>query len=342
MRSFKWQALFAAAIVAVPSLALAQSDDNQNQNQNDPFYAAQDAKPRMQVRGAKPDDGRPEVRFDGKRATYTVRAGRVTDGAGIALGSVPPAMAAQLRLQPGVGVVVEQLAPGSPIESAGIEQYDVIEKVDGRPIRAPQQLSQAMRDGKSDSVSLDIIRQAHRQNLHLDRHQLIEGKGFSFTGGGGAGYGGGGMAFQYDPRNPKSEQNDADQQRDKADRERDQADRARSRELERAQRDRDRQLAKRDSENSQREQLNAIREQIKSQLDRERGELDRAREQLNRATQEMNQRLTELRVKLDTEVRQKLEAELRKGQDTLREKMELLEQQTRDLKSDDSKDREKQ
>jgi hypothetical protein len=311
-------------------------------------------------------DARPEVRVDRQNMIYTKRAtqlGRVTSSVGLSISTVPPAMAAQLRLEPGVGVVVEEVSPGSAIEAAGIEQYDVIEKVDHRSIHRAQELTQAIRDAHSDSVSLDIVRQAHRQTLNVDRNGLRRGNGISSNAFGSAGGGvnsrsggkeiqaqrgktdtfafsgiqsaGGGMDFRADGKDIKADHEQADRDREQRERDREQRDR------DREQAQRDRENAKRDQKNTEHQQIDALREQIKAQLDRERGEIDRAREQLNRAAQEMNKQLSQLRAKIDSELKEKLEAELRKGQDQIREKMQLLEEQGRELQSDDSKGDEK-
>src|SRR5206468_7733179 len=45
---------------------------------------------------------------------------------GVATMEVPPELAAQLKLSPGMGLVVNSVLPDSPAERAGVKQYDVI------------------------------------------------------------------------------------------------------------------------------------------------------------------------------------------------------------------------
>jgi len=386
--------LFAAAVLALPSLTLAQS---QNPNQNDPFYAAPQALPRIEppavrfygggggsvgieapgqryqeapeapepqevpggqpraeaqinqnqdYRVLKPVTVQPRVNVN-RRVSVYMAGGGSGSAAGLMVSSVPPAMAAQLRLEPGVGVVVEQVAQGSPLEAAGIEQYDVIERINQQPVHRPQQLAQALRRGSSDSVTIDIVRQARHRTLTVDARALSKSNAFSFGGGAAGAFGPGprallnGNDFQFQQARDSVDPASADRDREQADRDREQADRDRAQaQRERAQSERERARADRQSatenlKSIERDQINAIREQIKSQLDRERGELDKAREELNRATQEMNQQLSELRSKLESEVRTKVEAEIRRGEDQIKQKMQLLEDRTQELQRDD-------
>jgi hypothetical protein len=385
--------LFAAAVLAIPTLTLAQSA---NPNQNDPFYAPPQALPRIEPPAVRfyggggsvgveaaggqrvyvqeaPEAPEPQevpeglphidaqinqdqdyrvekrvnVRPTPRKVTVYTAGGGSAGMPGAVISSVPPAMAAQLRLEPGVGVVIEQVAQGSPLEGAGIEQYDVIERVNQQPVHRPQELAQALRRGSSGSATIDIVRQARRRTLTVDTRALSKSNAFSFGGGAAGGFGPRSRAlvdgnnFQFQQARGSVDPASADRDREQADRDREQADRDRAQaQRERAQADRERARAERQSatdklKNVERDQINAIREQIKSQLDRERGELDKAREELNRATQEMNQQLSELRSKLESEVRTKVEAEIRRGEDQIKQKMQLLEDRTQELQRDD-------
>ena len=49
---------------------------------------------------------------------------------GVATMEVSPELASQLKLSPGMGLVVNMVLPDSPAERAGVKQYDVITRLD--------------------------------------------------------------------------------------------------------------------------------------------------------------------------------------------------------------------
>jgi hypothetical protein len=80
---------------------------------------------------------------------------------GVATMEVTPELAAQLKLSPGMGLLVNAVLPDSPAERAGVKQYDVITKLDDQLLTNPEQLRVLVRMKKqSDDVKLSIIRQA--------------------------------------------------------------------------------------------------------------------------------------------------------------------------------------
>src|SRR6185312_14894597 len=64
-----------------------------------------------------------------QRMAVVYAKGSVGQVMGVYVSPVPPAMAAQLRLKPRTGLVVEGVMQGSAAEQAGIQQYDVIDRV---------------------------------------------------------------------------------------------------------------------------------------------------------------------------------------------------------------------
>jgi len=56
------------------------------------------------------------------------------------------------------GVLVTSVADGSPASRAGLKAGDVITSVDGQPVRSTEDLVRAMRDAKSDEVTIEIVR----------------------------------------------------------------------------------------------------------------------------------------------------------------------------------------
>jgi membrane-associated protease RseP (regulator of RpoE activity) len=87
---------------------------------------------------------------------------------GIEASPVSPALARQLRLQPGVGLMVQGVDPGSPAEKAGISQYDVIQKLDDRAIADPKAfLSSMRRHQPGDAITLTVIREGQPKNVKV-------------------------------------------------------------------------------------------------------------------------------------------------------------------------------
>jgi len=71
---------------------------------------------------------------------------------------VPPVLRAQLKLPEDQGLVVQQIMPESPAAAAGIEQYDVLVKADGKPLRKLQDLIDAVDASKDKDLALEFIR----------------------------------------------------------------------------------------------------------------------------------------------------------------------------------------
>jgi hypothetical protein len=91
---------------------------------------------------------------------------------GVATSPAQPAMRQQLHLPRGVGLVVDFIEHGSPADEAGLQQYDVIEKLDDQLLVNPQQLAVLVRIHQpGDSVKLTVIRGG--QSLPIDV-KLIE------------------------------------------------------------------------------------------------------------------------------------------------------------------------
>lgn len=90
---------------------------------------------------------------------FNARGGR-EPWIGVAVSPVPPALAHQLHLDEGSGVVVESVYPKTPAEKAGLQQYDIIERIDGKGFGGPEQFSAYIRSHNSGGkITLSIIRE---------------------------------------------------------------------------------------------------------------------------------------------------------------------------------------
>lgn len=87
---------------------------------------------------------------------------------GIEAAPVSPALAHQLRLPPGVGLVVDAVTPDSPAAKAGLKEYDVLHKLDGRLVASPGQLVRQLRLHKpGDQVTLEVFREGQPTGVNV-------------------------------------------------------------------------------------------------------------------------------------------------------------------------------
>lgn len=87
---------------------------------------------------------------------------------GVVTSPVPAAMAEQLKLARGVGLVVDRVEPQTAAESAGIKPHDLIEKLDDQLIVNSEQLARLVKNHKEgDEVTLSILRQGQRQPVKV-------------------------------------------------------------------------------------------------------------------------------------------------------------------------------
>ena len=86
--------------------------------------------------------------------------------AGAQLARLNPGLASALNVQNG-GVLVIDVADGSPAESAGLEAGDVIVKADSIAVITPLEIVRAMRDARDKSVALDVIRKGKPTSVTL-------------------------------------------------------------------------------------------------------------------------------------------------------------------------------
>ena len=111
---------------------------------------------------------------------------------GAVTSSAPAAMREQLKLSPGVGLVVDRVEPDSAAEKSGLKQHDVIEKLDDQMLINPEQLATLLRSKKAgDEVTLAIVRQGERQSIkarleekEVDANTLRLAQGGNFFNGG--------------------------------------------------------------------------------------------------------------------------------------------------------------
>jgi serine protease Do len=93
--------------------------------------------------------------------------GRVRRGMiGVVADSITPAMSAALGLDRDSGVILSDVAPHGPAETAGVEQGDVVLSIDGKPMREARDLTLAVfQRSPGDQLQMEIRRGAERKSI---------------------------------------------------------------------------------------------------------------------------------------------------------------------------------
>jgi serine protease Do len=97
------------------------------------------------------------------------RYGHVHRGeTGIAVQAITPSLAASLKLRSDWGVIVSDVAPGSPAATAGLKVQDIITNIDGRPVDNLPSLETRlfMRRG-GENIKLDVLRGAEKLSFNV-------------------------------------------------------------------------------------------------------------------------------------------------------------------------------
>ncbi len=153
--------------------------------------------------GARPPDG--ERRYDGPRDSRGERrpeGDRRPDNAwnfhlpppappkptrylGVVTAPIPPALAAQLGLAEGFGMVVSDVLPDSPAAQAGVQKWDVLTKFNDQRIISAEQFATLVRaEAKDAGATLTLIRKAQEQKVpvKVGEKMMAERRGFPLPG----------------------------------------------------------------------------------------------------------------------------------------------------------------
>lgn len=98
------------------------------------------------------------------RKTGSVHRG----GIGVATQTITPALAAALSLPKDWGVILGDVEPGSPAESAGLKIGDIILTVDGKVVENGRQFDVNLyRRTEDETVALEVLRGAEKMNFQV-------------------------------------------------------------------------------------------------------------------------------------------------------------------------------
>jgi len=87
---------------------------------------------------------------------------------GVSVTRMPEAMREHIKLPPGVGLLVEEVQPDSPAESAGIKRHDVLHKLNDQLLINEHQFRVLVRTYRpGDEVTLTVVRRGETKNITL-------------------------------------------------------------------------------------------------------------------------------------------------------------------------------
>jgi C-terminal processing protease CtpA/Prc len=86
---------------------------------------------------------------------------------GISLDTADPALRAQLELPAGQGVVVKEVASGSPAEKAGVKKHDILLELNGKPVDSPETLTRQVQVAQDKPATLTLLRAGKRLTIQV-------------------------------------------------------------------------------------------------------------------------------------------------------------------------------
>jgi membrane-associated protease RseP (regulator of RpoE activity) len=101
-----------------------------------------------------------------------------------------PVLRTHLQLADDVGVLVENVVPGSPAEKAGLRQHDIIIAVDGEPISAVTALQEVVAERGKKAIELKVIRLAKERKISVTPEDMPADLQVNPSGSDRAGVGG--------------------------------------------------------------------------------------------------------------------------------------------------------
>lgn len=85
---------------------------------------------------------------------------------GVVLDEVSEAVASQLPIEPGTGLIVEHVTPDSPAAKAGLQKHDVLLRLGDQVLIAPKQLQTLVANRRAgDTVEVHILRKGQPQTI---------------------------------------------------------------------------------------------------------------------------------------------------------------------------------
>lgn len=85
---------------------------------------------------------------------------------GVAIREVPPEISGRLPIEPGTGIVVDQVIEGSPAAVAGLQRDDVLARLNDQTLVTPKQLQTLVKQRKpGDRVEITYFRKGEKRKV---------------------------------------------------------------------------------------------------------------------------------------------------------------------------------
>ncbi len=95
---------------------------------------------------------------------------------GLGCAPVSEAMSAQLGLDEGQGLLVQEVLEGSPSDRAGLKRFDVLLEVDGTPLTSVTDLVDAVNKAQLQEITLKVLRRGDEQLVRVTPEERPEGE----------------------------------------------------------------------------------------------------------------------------------------------------------------------
>ncbi|MBV8879263.1 MAG: PDZ domain-containing protein [Planctomycetaceae bacterium] len=86
---------------------------------------------------------------------------------GVSVERAGSALADQLGLSPGEGLVIAEVQPGSAAARSGLRKYDVLVKMNGKAVTGPEDLRREVDAGLQSGLECEVLRRGKRETLKV-------------------------------------------------------------------------------------------------------------------------------------------------------------------------------
>lgn len=91
---------------------------------------------------------------------------------GVQVGPPDEALSAQLDLGKDEGLLVREVAEGSPAAKAGVRRHDILLRMNGKPVTGGAEFRREVREHLEKGFELEVVRQGKRQTIRVSPEKL--------------------------------------------------------------------------------------------------------------------------------------------------------------------------
>ena len=161
-------------VVTIPSRTSAEAKRTITQESTSDALSQAESDPGMK-NAESPSDDDVSIETIETESTDALSSRKEVPWFGISTAEAPEALASQLDLQPGVGLIVTYLAPDGPAAKAGLKKHDVLVQFEDQSLVHPAQLRKLVRVHKEgDSVKCVFYRSGKKQTASITLGKTVE------------------------------------------------------------------------------------------------------------------------------------------------------------------------